>query len=208
MVSSSNHDHKNQNMTSPDSILFVAIRNRINAITINSVPAFPWIDQDLMQLESHNGDNRPPVSWPAVTIDIEDGTVQNLGDNSQTGILKVCIRIGFAPFSSTSNITPAPWANKALEYYDLEQAIHLALHGWTPGVVTIDPTTSPATSADLTNIFGHFIRSAFPRTEKRNDRIRVRVLSYIISMDDYTTSNLPELVPATPNLSFEISIPG
>jgi hypothetical protein len=193
-------------MTSPFAILFIAIQNRLKAITINSQPAFPWIDQDLMQLESHNGDDRPPVQWPAVTIDIDHGSFTNLGENVQQGLIKVCIRIGFPPFSSTSSITPAGYRNKALYFYDLENAIHLAMHGWTPGTVTIDDTTHPATTADLSNIFGHFLRTA-ATTEHRNDRIRVRQLEYTIGMSDYSTQNQVNLTPATIALTAQITIP-
>ena len=187
--------------------LFIAIQNRIKAITIDrSAPVFPWIDQDLMQLESHNGDDRPPVSWPACTIDIDDSAFTNRGDLSQSGKVRVCIRIGFPPFSSSSNITPAGYRNKALYYYDLEQAVHLSIHGWTPGVVTIDDTTDPATTVDLSDVFGHFIRTG-AKTEKRNDRIRVRELMYEIALVDNTTSEETTLVAASINLTSTIQIP-
>ncbi len=196
-------------MTSPFAILFLAIQNRIKAITIGGNPAFPWIDQDLMQLESHNGDDRPPVSWPAVTIDIDEARFENLGENAQTAKLAACIRLGFPPFSSSSSIAPATYRNKALYYYDLEYALHLSLQGWTPGIVTITPADppAPAVTADLSDIFGHFLRTS-AKTERRNDRIRVRQLTYALGMNDYSTLEQITLVnPVSYNLTEQIIIP-
>jgi hypothetical protein len=191
-------------MTSTFAQLFVAIQNRIKAITIDGDPAFKWIDQDLMQIESHNGDDRPPVSWPAVTIDIDDAAFTNLSDLAQQGVITVIIRIGFPPFSATSSITPAAYRNKALYYYDLENALHLSLHGWTPGVVEIDDA-GPIT-ADLSDVFGHFIRTRV-KTERRNDRIRVRQLTYTLSMDDNSAELGTIKVPAGVGLTTLIQIP-
>jgi hypothetical protein len=193
-------------MTSKFAQLFIAIQNRIKAITIDSAPAFKFIDQDLMQLESHNGDERPPVSWPAVTIDLDDARFENMGDNAQTGVITVCIRIGFPPFSAASSITPANYRNKALYFYDLEDALHRTLQGWSPGTVTIDDTVEPSTTADLSNVFGHFIRTS-AKTEKRNDRIRVRQLTYTLSMDDYCTKPTITYIPASINLTPQIIVP-
>ena len=194
-------------MTSANAQLYIALQARIAAITINSTAAIPWINQDLGQLEHDNGSGRPAVTFPACTIDIEDSTFENLGDNTQTGNTRICIRLAFPPFSNTSNITPAPYKNAALYYYDLENAIHLALQGWYPGVTTIDDTTDPITTVDLSNTWGHLIRIR-TATERRNDTIRVRQLHYGITLIDDTTERDATLIPdITPSLTTIFSIP-
>lgn len=183
-------------MNSPFSLLFLALQARIAAITTGdpATPAFKFIDQDLGQLEMHNGDNRPPVLWPCALIDIDEATFENLSDNSQAGVIKVCIRIGFPPYSATSAATPATYRNKALAYYELEQALHTMLHGWYPSIVQVTETEQ----ADLSDTIGHLIRTTAV-TERRSDIIRVRALTYTISMDDYSTQQLPTPTPFTPS---------
>ncbi len=194
-------------MTSAFAQLYIALQARIAAITIGGNPAIPWINQDLGQLEHDNGSGRPAVAFPACTIDIEDTTFENLGDNTQTGIARICIRIAFPPYSNTSNLTPAPYRNDALYFYDLETAVHIALQGYTPGIITIDGTTTPPITADLSNTWGHLIRLR-TATEQRNDTIRVRQLHYTITLLDDTTTNDPTLITGiTPSSTFAFTIP-
>ena len=197
-------------MTSPFALLFLAIQQRLASITDNDEKTIlGTIDQDLMQLEdASKGLNRPPVSWPCGLIDIDDSTFQNMGENVQSGVVSVCIRIGFPPFSSTELRTPAVYKNKALYYYDLEQAIVEAFHGWSPATVIIEPAvgSTPAITADISNIFGHFIRTRIVK-EDRNDLLRVRAIMFTVSMDDYSTQTETTYVPATISLTTGINIP-
>ena len=193
-------------MNSPFALLFLAIQQKIASLVDgNGKPYFNFIDQELGQMEYHNGDNRPPVLWPCVLIDIEDADFENIGENAQTGVLRLCLRIGFPPFSATSAATPAPYKNKALEYYNLEYNLHQAMQGWSPDTVTVDDTTNPVTTADLSNIYGHMIRIK-AMTEQRSDMIRVRAITYTLSMDDYSTEDTVTYVPATLNLTDEITV--
>jgi hypothetical protein len=193
-------------MNSPFAILFLAIQNRIGAIVDgNGHPIFKFIEQDLSQLEdATKGFNRPPVSWPCALIDIDDANFKQIGENAETGVVGVCVRIGFPPYSSTEIKVPDTYKNKALYYYDLEQALILALHGWSPGVTTIN-STGPITF-DLSDIFGHLIRVRATK-EDRSDFLRVRCIYFTLSMDDYSTMNQVTTTPATLHLDAQIIIP-
>jgi hypothetical protein len=196
-------------MTSPFAILFLAIQPRLAQITTGSpaVPVFNFIDQDLGQLEdASKGINRPPVAWPCALIDIDDANYTNMGENVQDAVVNVCLRIGFPPFSSTELNVPAPYRNKALYYYDLEQAVIDTFQGWSATTVIIDDTTSPVTTADLSDTFGHFIRVRISK-EDRNDLLRVRCIMFTLGMTDYSTLEESTFIPASVNLTTTIQIP-
>jgi hypothetical protein len=196
-------------MTSPFAILFLAIQQRLAQITTGSpaVPVFNFIDQDLGQLEdASKGINRPPVAWPCALIDIDDANYTNMGENVQDAVVNVCLRIGFPPFSSTELNVPAPYRNKALYYYDLEQAVIDTFQGWSATTVIIDDTTSPVTTADLSDTFGHFIRVRISK-EDRNDLLRVRCIMFTLGMTDYSTLEESTFIPASVNLTTTIQIP-
>lgn len=189
-------------MNSPFALLFLAMQQRIGAIIDpdTSDPLFAFIDQDYGQFE-HTISGLPSVSFPCALIDIEDVDFDNAGDNTQTATLKISIRVGFAPYSSTSGLTPEEWKLRALAFYEQEQALHLALQGWNPGEVTI--TEEPLTTADLSDVFGHFIR-VHTHSERRVDTLRIRHLTYTISMQDYSTRPLVTMVEVGPDIEDEI----
>ena len=176
-------------LNSPNALLLLAIQAQLAAISLPGSPtgALGTIDQDLGQLE--DGSIRTPASWPCALIDIEDVVFSNTGANGQLGKGTVCIRLGFPPFSSTSFITPAPYRNKALYYYEIEQAVYMAFQGWAPSVITVDNTTDPVTTANIGDIWGAFMRIRAV-TERRNDVTRVRCIYFQISGDDYSATPL------------------
>ena len=149
-------------MNSPFANIFMALQQRIQS----QVSAITYIDQDLGQLKTTS---RPPVSWPCVLIDFEDFTFDNMGDNVQTAKGIVVLRLGFAPFSNSSQFTPTTYLRQSISYYDLEWTLHKAMQGWAPG-----------------DDFGSLNRSA-ASTQKRNDNYRVRELRYSIAFEDYST---------------------
>lgn len=159
-------------MNSPFANLFLAIQQHVK----DGLPTVKYIDQDLGQLKATG---RPPVSWPCVLIDFEDFAYQNLGNNVQTATGTVVLRLGFAPFSGTSQVTPTPYLQQAISYYDIEWALHKLIQGWTP-------------SSDM----GHMIRTS-TTTQKRTDNYRVRELRYSIAFEDYSTKPQQQLAPAT-----------
>src|SRR4051812_48929211 len=100
-------------MNSAFANIFLAIQQQIQT----AVPAVRYIDQDLGQLKSNI---RPPVSWPCVLVDFEDFNFENMGENVQIAKGIVVLRLGFAPYSNSSQVAPAPYVQQALGYYDLE----------------------------------------------------------------------------------------
>ena len=161
-------------MNSPFASIFLALQSYVQA----SVPAIKYIDQDLGQLRSGS---KPPVSWPCVLVDFEEFTFGNMGDNVQTATGVVVLRPGCAPYSNSSQATPAGYLQQAISYYDLEWALHKAIQGWAPG-----------------DDFGHMVRIS-AATQKRSDNYRVRELRYSIAFEDYSTK--PVQAYATPMLS-------
>ncbi len=191
-------------MNSPFALLFLALQQRIGSIIDpdTSDPLFAFVDQDYGQLE-HTISGLPSVSFPCALIDIESADFDNAAENIQTATLKISIRVGFAPYSSTSGLTPEEWKLRALAFYEQEQALHLALQGWSPGEVTI--TEDPLTTADLSDTFGHFIR-VHTHSERRVDTLRMRRLTYTLSMQDHTTQPVVTLAGASPDIEDVIEI--
>jgi hypothetical protein len=149
-------------MNSPFANIFLALQQRIQG----QVSTITYIDQDLSQLKSAMP---PSVSWPCVLIDFEDFNFENMGQNVQTAKGTIVLRLGFAPYSNSSQVTPSTYLQQAIGYYDIEWALHIALQGWVPG-------------AD----YGHMMRTS-ATTQKRSDNYRVRELRYSIAFEDYST---------------------
>lgn len=184
--------------------LYLALLNIISNLTYNEnevdIKYFKFVDQDYGQLEFHTGDNRPPVSWPCCLIDVSAVKYANLGEHVQTGDVTVTLRLGFPPFSGTANITDEAWRLKALNYYNLEQVVHKALHHIHPVLLDNDDNNV------LEDIFGKFQRIS-ATTERRDDFIRVRELTYTIAFEDYTTKGQLQYVPATPIITESFTFP-
>ncbi len=174
--------------------LFIALQNLISALTDgDGKKYFPYVDQELGQLEAYTPGGRPPVSWPCVLIDIDNITYQPIGENAQTAIATVIFRLGFPPYSHSSNITPSDSRDKAIYYYQLEQILHQALQGKAPQLTVDDEDI-------LADVFGHFQRTS-ASTEAREDLIRVRVITYTIAFEDYSTKHRLQLTPSAINLT-------
>ena len=166
-------------ITSPFGNLYLQSKNRL----MSNAPSLRYIDQDLGQLEHF--DKVPAVSLPCALIDIDDTTFQEAGELTQTGdgILKVRICLG--SYSSSSNLSPDDVVEEALSYYEIEQEVFLALHGWGR------------------DNFKKLIRiSAI--TEKRNDNYRVRVMKFRVGMQDDSATPLLTTI-ARPDLTLVTS---
>lgn len=156
-----------ENLTALYSQLLVAIQQRLK----EKVPELRYIAEDLGQLEFYDPDagERPPVSWPCALIDFTNATYDDMGggEGMQWATDSIQIRIGFDPYSTANNLVTTEVSGKALRYYELEMAIHQALHGWDGGGLCQSMSRRTAI------------------TEKRNDPYRVRVVSFSTSfMDD------------------------
>jgi hypothetical protein len=163
-------------MNSQFANLFLAVQTQIAAVA-----SVKHVDQDLGQFE----DERPPVTFPAVLIDVDNFIFSDAGENIQLANGQLILRIGFPPYSASSNVVPTQYKQSAINYYDIEYAIHAALQGWSPG-----------------DAFGKLDRVS-ARTEKRTDNLRVRIVTYSIAFEDYDNAIAHSFIPATMDLTTE-----
>lgn len=97
----------------------------------NKLPEIRYCNQDLGQLEVYTGGS-PSVSWPCLLIDFSDVDLTDLGRYEQQGEFTLRFRLGFNPFSQTSNLQDEDVRKLGLYYYALENKIHAIFHGWIP----------------------------------------------------------------------------
>lgn len=158
--------------------LFIALQERIKT----AVPEIRWIDQDLGQLEYY--EQRPAVSFPCVLIDFNSTTFDQESQLVQWGNVSIELRLAFPPFSSANNVAPAATKENALKYYELEQKLFVALHGWQPDSGICQPLTRISAA-----------------TEKREDPFRVRSLMFTTAYED--DSATPSATNIQPDLEFQ-----
>jgi hypothetical protein len=158
-------------LESPQANLYLAILTRLLAM----VPALKYIEQDLGQLDAY--EIRPAVSWPCCLIDIEETTFSDAGGKlTQIGEGIISIRNGLIKYSDSGNLTNLAIREKALQYFEMEQQIYTALHGWTP----------PGFSRIMRRSSG---------TEKRTDDIRVRASRFTYTYTDTSAIPATQSVP-------------
>lgn len=146
--------------------LFLQLQTKIKA----TCPEIRWIDQDFGQLEEF--EIRPEVSFPCVLIDFSEANYEEIATLAQIGNITISFRLGFAPFSHSSNITPLDVKQKALDYYRLEQKLYECLQGFE------------------TEFSQGLIRTR-AYSEKRQDALRVRVLQFTTSYEDLSAFAQP-----------------
>jgi hypothetical protein len=161
--------------SSPKGNLFVKVLERLKA----KVPELRFIDQDMGQLENYAEGFRPPVAWPCALLDADDFNYSDTTANLQEGDGFVQIRIGVLQWSPTNNLANDSVRLAGLEFWNLEQKVHEALHGWKD------------------EGFSSLLRRS-ARLEKRNDNIRVLVCRYSVSISDQTTKKATT-IRARPN---------
>lgn len=143
-------------MDSLFSNLFLALEERIET----RVPLIKGVYPELSQTENYNGN---PSEWPCVFIDFANLTYSELTGFIQAGSGELQCRMVFMvtnPDGTTFLDTPA-----ALNHYEAELKLHQALQGWTNG--TIAPLSRIKVS-----------------TEDRDDKFRVRVLTYSLNFTE------------------------
>lgn len=157
---------------SPKATLFQALIERITT----QVPTIRFVDQDWGQLENY-GTGKPPVSWPCALVDMAEFAYTEIGGvNRQSATGFVQIRLAQVQWSPSNSLAPTAIRQKAIEYYETEQALHEALQGWAP------------------TGFSRMLRRT-GQLEQRDDDIRVLVLRYYISYDDSTAQYKYTAVP-------------
>lgn len=144
--------------------MLIELQNRIN----DKVPEIRFVEQDFGQLESPDDLGRYPVSWPCTLIDFSNTEYSDLSQMVQEADdVTIDIRLGFPAFSFTSSLQPVHVREQGLKFYELENLIYQALHGWAP-----ENLCQPLAR-----------RNAI--TEKREDGLRVRVLRFTTRFEDH-----------------------
>lgn len=175
-------------------LLLIAIQKRLK----EKVPEIRYVNQDLGQLELEN----PPVSWPCFLVDFTDTAYSDLLLGEQEGELNFSGRLGFNPFSQTSNLQEEEIRKKGLAYYALEAKLNAALHGWQPTYDTGVPDgDGNAVYAPLCQPLSRR-RAATERREE--DTFRVRGLMFTTGFHDDTAS--PERYTINPDLLLEFEL--
>lgn len=165
-------------MTSPFSTLYLALQARLQTL----IPELRWIDQELGQLEQE----RPTISYPCVLIDFADWQYEDTGEAIQMADGVVNIRLALGAWSNTNSKTATMWKEKGLSFYDLEWRIYQALHGWKP------------------EHYGYLMRQSVS-TEEREDNIRVRLLRFSCSFEDFSAQPQYQRAKPSEDIEFDAS---
>ncbi|SUJ26433.1 Uncharacterised protein [Sphingobacterium spiritivorum] len=102
----------------------------------NQLKKIRWIDMDKGQLEFY--ETRPAVAFPCALIKIEIAKTENLGSNVQRCFGRGTIRLAFDYVGETAAKTPTALRQQSLEYFDILQAVYLAVQGKTGGAGKFD----------------------------------------------------------------------
>lgn len=101
---------------------FKTIFNAIETAIKSDVPEIVWLDWDLGQLE----ETTPPISWPAVLIDIPETTYTNLGELQQIGQPTIQLRVVF------ERVDPSHFnrtVETAFTHFEILDKVVKSLHG-------------------------------------------------------------------------------
>jgi hypothetical protein len=168
-------------MNSAFANLFLLLQQHV----VDTVPDITYVDQDLGQLNP-DSEGSFPVTFPCLLIDFEDFIFKDLGENVQTAVGTILLKLGFSTYSSSAQSAPEETREAALAYYDIEWALHKALQGWDAG-----------------DYYGHLDRTSVT-TQTRTDSLRVRELRYTVAFEDYSTKYDALTAPAEVDVSPEI----
>lgn len=175
-------------MNSPFANIFMAIRQRTIDLKDGNGKSYFFVDRDLQQLNL----DKPPVKFPCVLIGGLDFPMQQLTENAQRGTGSITIKICFTPYSAVSSLKEQEFVEKGIDYFNLEQIVHMALQGWHP--VWLE------NGVDLLgNVAGSLIRTDV-RGLPRNDDIVVRQITYSLGIDDFSTKKVKGTAPR-PNIN-------
>ena len=106
--------------------MYLDIQERIKT----EVPEIRWIEQDFGQEVYDQW--RPNVDFPAALIDFPDATYEAQSGTGQFATTQIGIRLFFAPFCQSYEAAPVEVKQEALQYFEVEQKVVNALHGWEP----------------------------------------------------------------------------
>jgi hypothetical protein len=163
-------------MQSPLSKLYISVIDRFKAV----LPSIRFITQDLGQLEFY--DSKPPVSWPCALIDVGELVFEEALNNMQIANATITVRLALTTYSDVSSLSTDQVRELGLKFYELEHEVCAALHNWQPPHDEL----------------GVLVRTA-SNTEKRDDNIRVRQITFSITMQYDSTNIAPTTLPMNIN---------
>lgn len=142
------------------------------------VSALKYIDEDWGQLDFYFPN--PPVKFPCALVDATQVNWSNQGRRGQMGLVQVKVRIADMKLSNTSNAAPQAQKDKAFAIYDVLQAVHRALHGWTGA-----------------SHYTALIRATMTRA-KREDGVRIYELTFTTEITDNSAAPERERITVVP----------
>ena len=177
-------------MNSPFSNLYEQLIARIK----DQVPSIRYINQDLGQLENYNpSTGRPSVTYPCILIDFDNFTANDLGEAAQTLEGEVIIRLALDTWTNASSLSSPELREKSLKYFDVEFDIYRSLSRWSADSLYDD-------NNELIAHYGALSRTA-TSTEKRDDGLRVRVIKFQTSIEDYSVTERLRKTAATAEIT-------
>lgn len=154
--------------------LYLDLQERIKT----EVPEIKWIEQDFGQDVFDKW--RPNVSFPAVLIDFPDATYENLSGSGQTATVAVTLRLLVAPFEQSYENAPLTVREGALEYFELENKLIQAIHGWAPSL------PSPQGEGAGGEVYSQpFIRTRLSSNNRNDLGLRIRELQFTTAYQEY-----------------------
>ena len=145
----------------------IALQNKIGAEIPDSEiePGIRETNQDLGQLEVY--DVRPAVPFPCLLVDLAAPSYEQKQFKTQWANMQVTMRLGFDQWGSSSSLSPEDVRVKALAYYEIENKIYEVLQDWNAEGLLMRP-----------------LRRLSAVTEKRDDKFRVRVITFTAVYED------------------------
>ncbi|MFV0313275.1 MAG: hypothetical protein ACK5KN_16730 [Dysgonomonas sp.] len=121
------------------------------------VPEIEWIEQDFGQDVFDKW--RPNVAFPAVLIDFPAASYDAEAATSQFGEVTMSVRLLVAPFTQSYEEAPIEVKEDALQYFEIEQKLINALHGWQPEDEYCQPLVRSSIQSNNRNDIGLRIRN-------------------------------------------------
>lgn len=130
--------------------LYLDILDRIK----NEVPEIRWTEQDFGQ-DSYD-EYRPAILFPALLIDFPETSYEGLSELDQFARTTISLRLLAAPFTQSYEGAPVEIAEDALGFFEIEQKVVEAIHGWSPDYC--QPLIRERAASDIRNKNGLRVR--------------------------------------------------
>lgn len=160
--------------------IFLAIQGQLQA----QCPELKFIDLDTGQLEYKDAQERPAILLPCALFDFTDVRFTDASDGVQVAEDSTLqIRLGIDPFTQATHYFTQTQIANAINFFNIEHRVNLALHTW----------------CDEVN-FGPLSRTNL-KSERRTDKLRVRVITYKFGYMDYTAKPVPAQTITRPDVA-------